>query len=402
MSLSEEQTQKIRENFRGMKAKSDLLELLNYVKSVIYRDNTQAFTLQQLNFYCNSNKNAERYTVFKVKKKSGGERVIHAPKKGLMKIQECLKVIFECMIEISPYAKGFVKGRSIVDNAKEHAGCKFVFNTDLKDFFPSIDQARVWKILQVPPFKLNEQSGRRVLANIIAGLCCERMEVERLNEIGKWAKVVACVLPQGAPTSPILSNIICSNLDYKLSCMAKRFEVSYTRYADDITFSCDKDIFFKDSGSFLKELKRNVKEERFRINSKKTRVQRSEYRQEVTGLVVNEFVNVPRRYLKQLRMWLYYWESYGYERMSYYFTPSYIKDKGYLINGKIPEFESIIRGKLNYVRMVRGKDDSTYKKLWARFLKLTSQHELVDSILATWENDGLEKTMEQFYSLTYV
>ncbi len=398
MNLSEEQTQKIREHFKGLKTKSELLELLNYVKSVIYKSGAQPFILPQLNFYCNPNKHAERYIVFNIKKKSGGDRVIHAPNKGLMKIQECLKVIFECVVEVSSHAKGFVKGRSIVDNAKEHVGHKFVFNIDLKDFFPSIDQARIWKILQVPPFRLNEQSGRRILANIIAGLCCERMEVERLNEIGKWTKVVTSVLPQGAPTSPILSNIICSNLDYKLSCMAKRFEVNYTRYADDITFSCDKDIFSKNSGSFLKELKRNIKEERFRINSQKMRVQKSEYRQEVTGLVVNEFVNVPKRYLKQLRMWLYYWESYGYERMSYYFMPLYIKDKGYLVNGEIPDFESIIRGKLNYVRMVKGKDDSAYKKLLERFSKLTSQHELIDSILTIWENKGLEKTMEQFYS----
>ncbi|WP_343305170.1 reverse transcriptase domain-containing protein [Chitinophaga niabensis] len=380
-----------------MKTKEDLLELLNYTKSIIYGEKSFPFTIQQLNYYCNSN-NKARYTVFKVKKKSGGERIIHAPKMGLKRIQECLKMILETFDAIKPQATGFVKGKSIVDNAQIHNGYKFVFNTDLKDFFPSIDQARIWKRLQVPPFKLNEESERVILANIIAGLCCEKMEVERLDKVGKWTKVVASVLPQGAPTSPIISNIICSNLDYKLLFMAKRFGLNYSRYADDITFSGDKDVFFKHKGNFMKELNRNIKDERFNINPEKTRLQKSQYRQEVTGLIVNDHVNIPKRYIKQLRMWLYYWETYGYERMSSYFKPAYIKDKAHILKGDSPDFQSIIRGKLNYIKMVKGHDDACYNKLAERLKQLIAPDDYFSFLLDTWEKKGLNKTMEQFYS----
>ena len=169
MSLSEEQIQKIRVDFLRMKTKLELLELLNYIKAVSYGEQSYPFTIRQLNFYCNPNRKG-RYTVFQIRKKSGGERIIHSPIQGLLRIQESLKVMFECIAEVSPFAMGFVKGKSIVDNARIHEGCKFVFNTDLKDFFPSIDQARIWKRLQVPPFKLSERLERRGIANIIAGL----------------------------------------------------------------------------------------------------------------------------------------------------------------------------------------------------------------------------------------
>ena len=398
MRLNEEQTQKIKEAFDAMKTKVDLLVLLNYIKSIIYGEKAIPFETRQINYYCNANKAEKRYRVFKVKKKSGGTRNIHAPQEGLMRIQECLKVAFECMIEVDPHAFGFVSGRSIIDNARVHVGRKFVFNTDLKDFFPSIDQPRIWKRLQVPPFKLNEQSGRRILADIIAGLCCAEMRVSRSNEDGVLVKSRKFVLPQGAPTSPILSNIICVKLDYKLSFMAKRFGMKYSRYADDITFSGDKNIYFNSRGSFMKELKHNIVSEGFLINNDKTRVQPSEFRQEVTGLVVNQGVNIPKRYMKQLRMWLYYWESYGYDRMVYYFMPKYFEDKKHLIkDSTLPDFKRVIRGKLNYIRMVKGKDDPAFIKLWERFLTLTKSNELITSVLSIWEKEGLDRAMDRFY-----
>lgn len=398
MRLNEEQTQQVRKDFDAMKTKVELLALLNYIKSIIYGKNVKPFEVRQINFYANANKAKKRYRIFKVKKKSGGARNIHAPKEGLMRIQECLKVAFECMIEVNPHAFGFVIGKSIVDNAQVHIGRRFVFNTDLKDFFPSIDQPRIWKRLQVPPFKLNEQSGRRGLADIIAGLCCEEMEVARPNNQGVLIKSRKSVLPQGAPTSPILSNIICVKLDYNLSHMAKRFGMEYSRYADDITFSGDKNIYLNSKGKFMKELKRNIVSEGFYINKEKTRVQHSEFRQEVTGLVVNDHVNIPKRYMKQLRMWLYYWEAYGYDRMVYYFTLKYYEDKKHLIKGNtLPDFKRVIRGKLNYVRMVKGKDDPAYLKLWYRFLTLTRSNELIGSVLSVWETEGLEKAMDRFY-----
>ena len=129
---------------------------------------------------------------------SGAERVILAPAAGLKSIQKCLNLILQTIYVPHPAATGFVPRKSIVDNAKIHSGSLYVYNIDLKDFFPSIDQARVWGRLKHPPFNLNEKNGTLELANIIASLCCEKMDVERLDENKEWQSVARNVLPQGS------------------------------------------------------------------------------------------------------------------------------------------------------------------------------------------------------------
>jgi hypothetical protein len=291
---------------------------------------------------------------------------------------------------------GFVRERSIVDNAKIHVGNRYVYNIDLKDFFPSIDQARVWKTLQLKPLNLNKEfninatsgdekqdSSRLDIANIIASLCCTEMEVERQNETGAWEKVKRNVIPQGAPTSPIISNIICQRLDYLLTGVAKRFGLKYSRYADDITFSSMHNVYITE-GEFLKELHRIIAEQGFCIKESKTRLQKDGYRKEVTGLVVNEKVNVQKRYIKQLRMWLYFWEKFGYEKASTLFLKKFIADKGHLNNGK-PDMTNVIAGKLDYLRMVKGADNEMYQKLKSRFEKITGKVASVEKKLTEIE-----------------
>src|SRR5690606_27764009 len=120
---------------------------------------------------------------------------------------------------------------------------------------------------------------------------------------------IKTVLPQGSPTSPILTNMLCRKLDRRLTGLAKRYNLTYTRYADDITFSSSHNIY--NDEVFDKELKRIIEEDQnLVINPKKTRLQKAGYRQEATGLIVNDKVNVRKRYVKQIRMWLYYWEKY--------------------------------------------------------------------------------------------
>ncbi len=423
MKIDQKHINQIKTGFEKMKSREDLLGILNEAKILVYGDKAIPFDLKQLTYYANPKLEKKRYFEFKIKKKSGAERRIHAPLEGLKSIQKTLSFVLQCVFDPHIAAMGFVRDRSIVDNAIIHVGNKYVFNIDLKDFFPSVDQARVWKCLQLKPFNLNNASssdpkfsklehfekkdfntGNRLdIANIIASLCCTEMEVERKIKSGEWEIVKRNVLPQGAPTSPILTNIICQKLDYLLSGVAKRFSLKYSRYADDITFSSMHNVYQPES-EFTKELHRIIAEQNFHIKESKTRLQKDGYRKEVTGLLVNEKVNVQKRYIKQLRMWLYYWERYGYEKASCYFSRQYITDKGHVKNG-FPKMENVISGKLDYLKMVKGVENNLYLKLFKRFTILINSHshkdsdnrvQYLNSILNISIENGINEAMTQY------
>ena len=410
MKIEQAHIDQIKTVFEKMQCRLDLLNLLNKAKPMVYGDKAIPFELRQLSWYANPKLGGKRYTEFKIKKKSGTDRFIHSPVNGLKSIQKTLGFVLQCVYEPHTAAMGFVKDRSIVDNAKLHVGSKYVYNIDLKDFFPSIDQARVWKCFQLKPFNLfgeitNQYSvdsgwvtekrvGRKDIANILASLCCTEMEVERKNETGEWEKVKRNVLPQGAPTSPVITNIVCQKLDYLLTGVSKRFGLKYSRYADDITFSSMHNVYQPES-EFLKELHRIIAEQNFHIKESKTRLQKDGYRKEVTGLLVNEKVNVQQRYIKQLRMWLYYWERYGYERATGFFLQQYIADKGHVKNGK-PDMANVISGKLDYLKMVKGADNELYLKLKDRFAALVGNINPIDELLNVWETHGINEAMDYY------
>ena len=516
MKLEQSHIDLIKTAFQKMQSREDLLHVLNEAKPMVYGDKAVPFELKQLTWYANPKLGGKRYAEFKIKKKSGAERCIHAPVKGLKSLQKTLSFVLQCIYEPHKAAMGFIRGRSIVENATLHVGSNYVYNIDLKDFFPSIDQARVWKCLQLKPFglksievqgekittekpiyevyllnkhysnpnrknerileyrykgfnfkpglrKLKLKSGETIiysvklsaeittgeielyldrssyeivkntikynpvyeehkiellsnvfiqlielhqkrlgakdtrssLANIIASLCCTEMEVERKNENGEWDNVKRNVLPQGAPTSPVITNIVCQRLDYLLSGVAKRFDLKYSRYADDITFSSMHNVYQPES-EFLKELHRIIAEQNFQIKESKTRLQKDGYRQEVTGLLVNEKANVQQRYIKQLRMWLYYWERYGYERASGFFLQQYIADKGHVKNSK-PDMANVISGKLDYLKMVKGVDNELYLKLKSRFDAIIGYTDPIKEILDVWETNGIDQAMDLYY-----
>ena len=409
MQLQDEHTTYIRNAFNTMKTKEDFLALLNYAKALVYGEKAIPFTQTQINYNSNAKANKKRYIQFSIKKKMGGERIIHAPSRGLKAIQKCLNLVLQTIYEPGPAATGFVPGKSIVDNAKIHAGSLYVYNIDLKDFFPSIEAGRIWNRLQHPPFSLSEKTGRKELANTITWLCCHEMEVERLDENKQWQKVIGNVLPQGAPTSPTLTNIICQQLDYYFLAVAKSFGLRYSRYADDITFSSMHNVYQYDSvvknkkgQTFLAELQRIVAEQKFHIKDSKTRLQKEGHTQMVTGLVVNEKANVPKRYIKQLRVWLYYWEKYGYERASSYFLPEYLDDKGHVKKGK-PDMANVIAGKLEYLKMVKGLECEMYLKLRGRFDYLVEKSSStfnrkthLNKVLDILLNNGLSDAMKLY------
>lgn len=214
------------EKAHALETRLDLLKLLNEVKADLLGSSAYPFTMKKLLVLCNpkneGDKKQERYRTFSIPKKSGGQRTISAPSGNLKWMQLCLNEIFKALYTASPYAMGFAEGRSIVDNARIHTNQNYVFNIDLKDFFPSIDQARVWKRLQLAPFNFNAK-----VASVIAGLCCKK--TIRYHEELPFED--AFVLPQGAPTSPLLTNAICDTLDRRLHGLAKRFGLHYSRYA---------------------------------------------------------------------------------------------------------------------------------------------------------------------------
>jgi RNA-directed DNA polymerase len=389
MKLDKLHISKIKTSFNNIENYEDLLNLLNEVNKIIYGSSYKPYKLKDLTKYSFSKSTINQYTQFKINKKSGSTRIINAPVNKLKSIQRTLNIILQSVFIPHKSSFGFLKDRSIVDNAKIHLGMRYVYNVDLKDFFSSIDQARVWKTLQLQPFNLNnnflstidknenfifkdgritlknKNRGRLDLANLIASLCCTELEVERKNINGDWVKIKLNVLPQGAPTSPLLSNVVCQKLDFLLTGVAKRFGLKYSRYADDITFSSMHNVYQPES-EFLKELNRIIAEQNFHIKESKTRLQKNGNRKEVTGLLVNDKVNVQKRYIKQLRMWLYYWERYGYGRASSLFAEKYLVDKGHVKRGE-PEIANVISGKLDYLKMVKGEHNELYLKLKKRF-----------------------------------
>ncbi|HZI18673.1 MAG TPA: reverse transcriptase family protein [Pyrinomonadaceae bacterium] len=216
------------------------------------------------------------YTEFEVAKRSGGTRPIAEPSRPLKRVQRLVLRRLLGKLRAHPAAHGFERGRSIVTNARLHAGKRVVLRLDLEDFFGSIKAGRV------------ETYFRRVgwdgeAASLLARICTHRGS-----------------LPQGAPTSPRLSNLVNFRLDSRLAALARRFGADYTRYADDLTFS-----FAEDSSAayrvVLSAVRKIVAEEGYRLHTrKKLRVSRRHRRQTVTGLVVNVRASLPR----ETRRWL--------------------------------------------------------------------------------------------------
>lgn len=350
--------EEIRERWPHIKTKESLLSILNVALTFLYGNNARKLTLRMLNYYAYSSHNKKRYVTFQVPKKKKGEfRTIDAPCAGLKMIQRALNLIFQTIYTPHEAAMGFVPHRSVVTNARVHVGQKYVYNIDLKDFFPSITSGRLFKRLQVAPFSMDKK-----MASIVTDLCCYT------NADGKN------VLPQGAPTSPTITNFISEHLDRKLSKLARAYGMKYTRYADDITFSCSSNMFAED-GKFCKSLHNIIeKEEHFTINPDKTRLCHVGERQEVTGLTVNERTNVTRRYVKQVRLFLHIWETKGLPEAQRLFERHYTP-KTTRPNVGISHVENVIAGKLLYLKMVKGEDDGTYMKLYEHFLKLIASSE---------------------------
>ena len=228
------------------------------------------------------------YVEFEIPKKNGKTRLIHSPKKNLKWIQRQLsKSLFKTHLEYlekndiqSIVSHGFQRGKSIITNAKIHKNKKYLLNVDISDFFSSFHFGRVRGYFEKSrAFKFSKE-----VSTIISQLVCYKG-----------------VLPQSAPTSPIITNIIFNIVDLRILALAKKYKLDYTRYADDMSFSTNNSKFIYEYKVFIDELTAVLKKSGFNINSDKTRLEYSSSRQEVTGLTVNNKVNASRLFIKDTR-----------------------------------------------------------------------------------------------------
>ncbi len=243
---------------------------------------------------------AEKYATFQIPKRSGGQRTINAPIDALKLVQRRLSdLLQDCVDEINikgnrrdRIAHGFKRGRSIITNATEHRHRRYVFNLDLEDFFPSINLGRVRGFL----IKNRDFGLHKDVATVLAQIACHDNSI-----------------PQGSPCSPIISNLVAHILDIRLVSLASAAGCTYSRYADDLTFSTNKKVFPLDvavpvgnGGEFhlwipSEKLRSAVERSGFRINTAKTHLMYRTSRQVVTGLVVNEKISVPADYRRNVR-----------------------------------------------------------------------------------------------------
>lgn len=302
-----------------------------------------------------------KYVEFKIPKKGGGNRTIKSPCKKLKIIQKKISEILYEIYPVRPSAHGFIKDRNIIRNAEKHLDKTYIFNVDLSDFFGSIHFGRVRNLFKSPPFNFNH-----TVSTILAHACCFDNS-----------------LPQGAPSSPILSNMIAWKLDGQLQRLAKVTNSTYTRYVDDITFSftCSKArlpeeivVAREALASPGHALSKIIEENGFNINYEKVRLAGTMRRMEVTGITVNEFPNVLRKYIRQISSILHSWRKYGYEATEKDFNEKY--DTGHRASDKPKSLAFAIKGKLSFLRSVRGGRDEIFNKLARQYNKLVEEEEL--------------------------
>lgn len=269
---------------KGAKTLNDLASILGYKPS-------------SLSYIIYKIPDAQKYSKFKIPKRGGGEREISAPTAQLKRLQRHLaNALYACRDEIDAnsgqrsLSHGYRRKHSIITNARRHKRRRYVLNLDLQDFFPTLNFGRVRGFfIHNNDFKLHEK-----VATIIAQIACFEN-----------------ALPQGSPCSPIIADLIAHMLDVRLAQLAKRHQLTYSRYADDITFSTSHKEFpvavaapicaGSPQWALGVDLTKVIQKAGFTVNPDKTRMQFRISRQLVTGLTVNAKVNIRPEYYRLAR-----------------------------------------------------------------------------------------------------
>lgn len=250
----------------------------------------------------------KRYIYFKLKKKNGNYREIMSPAKDLKYIQKWILVNILEKYPLAESCKGFRKKISIYDNAKVHENSKIVLKVDLLKFYDTITEKRVYGIFKSMGYIEN-------LAYTFAKITTAEHRVDYWITLDKDSQKALTelvtlkppILPQGAPTSPMLANIIATKMDYRFEALAQKLNFNYSRYADDLTFSITKDGKLPS----LKIIEKIISEEGFFINNEKTRFMKKGCKQYVTGLTTTNGVNVSKKYRKEIAEHIYYCRKFG-------------------------------------------------------------------------------------------
>ena len=234
--------------------------------------------------YAAANSPERFYRQFSIPKKNGGIRIISEPLPNLKEIQKWILKNILYNLKVSAYAKAYIPGKSIKDNVRFHRRQKKVLSLDIKSFYDCLTN---WMVFQL----FMENGYNESVAMMLTGLCC-------LNGS----------LPQGAPTSAALSNLLMKKFDEIVGKYCKEQEIRYTRYADDMTFSGDFDEV-----QVIRFIRKNLKSMGLKLNKTKPRVRKQGQQQEVTGIVVNYKTQVPKTVRKEIRKNMYYIQKYGLE-----------------------------------------------------------------------------------------
>ena len=302
----------------------------------------------RLNHLLYGSPGAYQYRTFHIPKKAGGLRTISVPPNSILILQSKLLRVLKLVHKSKIPSHGVSKDTSILTNARLHIQKDYVLNLDLVDFFPSINFGRVRGMFMASPHNIPSRA-----AAVLAQICCYERR-----------------LPQGAPTSPILSDMVCARLDGQMIAFAKRFHCIYSRYLDDITISRNGSRFprqvasfdFVDGGTEVNiggGLRQVVESNGFEINQDKVRMQTKGHHQEVTGLVVNSFPNVHRTYIRRVRAMIHDLEHNG-EYVAFRKMKTRRVRKP---SSTTPDFGQVMLGKLELIKMVKGETDPVYRKL---------------------------------------
>ncbi|NLP59384.1 reverse transcriptase domain-containing protein [Lutibacter sp. B1] len=347
----------IKQKFYKVKDLEEFATLLNFVERQFFK-NFKAEKLIDVDYlYYLSKTKSSRYTQFEIPKKNGSVRVINSPDTTLKRIQKLINIILQIIFEdYSHYnSNGFILGKDIRRNAIPHINKNYVLNIDIKNFFPSINFRRIKVVLELSPFKLN--NNREKISFLIANLA-----------------TTDGTLPQGSPISPIISNIVTQKLDRKLSKFCLKSKIKYSRYADDLTFSSNKKVF---NSEFIEKIEGILNQENFLINNQKTRIKSSMERQEVTGLVVNKKLNIKREFLQKTRAMLNNWEKGGLNYAKKEFKKHQPESK------KNYEFKDVLLGQISFIRLVKGIESPIVNKISLKFNYLNN---LIDYTFISNEN----------------
>ena len=280
---------------------------------------TDIFNMREKEIYYVSNHISKHYKRVEIPKKTKGVRILYIPSKKLMYMQRIILNAFLSEYRISECATAYHKGSTLVSNAQPHRNKKYVLKLDIEDFFGSITYGRVYKMFfEHFPVKY---------AKLFTELCCYNDK-----------------LVQGAPTSPAISNIIMLDFDNRVESYCKENNISYTRYCDDITLSADFSL-----ERTYHRIKKELQKAGFKLNKRKTHFVKNTHQQRITGVVVNEKIQVPIEYRKKLRQELYYLYRFGANNVI-------LKNNytDYISNGNTLDVKYInsLLGRINYVLQI--------------------------------------------------